>query len=352
MNSQILNLSDTVYYPVQNDLNNEKNNLINKKNYTLKNLQKNAKEAFKIFNLHWGYFKTSVKLTSSTISVIIHSGKWIESHKNIQIELNKISIELKKISSYLKLFSILNIPSTLVSIPAKFKKCEQTIKLKDHEGTVLSGISCSLALGDLFKSVTSGVNTLALTVLKIPVKCLPTIGPLSPIMEGASGATKCYSLFHVLKFKLTFEKNLFRKISNKSSSEAFQVIIKSFLDKHLGSANHSKKINATVLKRNSNETTVVKLNEISAILQQNETLTEEQTENIVSTIRQIKKNLNEELLFKSGAVLTSVISGVALAIIYIPVLPIVPPALALTGTIIHLLLKIYQDKSQKRGLKT
>lgn len=320
----------------------DKDKASSKKN-KCKTLKKVAKKAFNSFSHNWKYISMSMKLTSSTIGVVTNSGKWIEYH-------TKIYQGLKQTSFYLKIFSFLNLPFTIIAIPTKLRKVQESVKVKDHEGALLSGLSCFIATGGLLKSIASFVNIAATMIIKSPIRGLTYLNPLSAILTGITGITHCYSLYQTTKFKHNFEKKLFKKITKDQCPLSFTNILQPFLDHYIGENGNqineeNRKLKAIVLERKSNAYIVKKFDEIACTFKKGEIPTAAQTEKIYTHIKEIKKSLHEETLFQAGSVLTSVMAILAMTI-NASFVPIVPSVLIASNSLLKFSMKICRKKNK------
>lgn len=308
-----------------------------------------AKKAFASFASHWEYINKGIGLTRRTITLITESGALIEKgfKKTYQV--------LKQSVLYLKFFAIISIPLGIAKIPSQAKQLKESVLSKDHEGSILSGLSLTTLTVGLFESITSFVNTTIEVISHSPIRWMAAIGrPIGMGLAGINSVKKCHHIYHLCKFSLDLKHNVLNKIENDSVSPSeITEVLKPFLNKYLGSEdtqvpeNQTKKFKARVLERQTNDATVARLNEISDLMNQIEPITSTQATTIRHTLKEIKKDLKDEKLCQAGLILTSVISVIAFATFSLSN-PFIPFGLMATSTIGQIAIKIHEDKKNQK----
>jgi hypothetical protein len=270
-----------------------------------KSIQKIAKQAFDTFSRAWNYAGKAILLARHMLNIIIRTPAWIASgyiHAD-----NCIRNTITK----LKLFTIVGVILDVGSLPSKINTIWTNIQWKDKEGILLSTLSFTVMIADMFDSVTTFVNATLNTLSLATIGWVATISnPFTFSLIGLSATLKAGNLYNLTRFFKEFDWDISKIQDKQLTSEELRSIVLPLMHKHLGKnldpidTEHRTEIT----KRRTSNKILLELKELGGMLDNAES---NGTAKITNMIAQIKKSLKEEMALQAGSLLTTVIAGIA-----------------------------------------
>lgn len=288
-----------------------------------------------------GYASGVFNLTRSIINSIINSGKKLGSRLS----------HLKITSLSLKATSVLNIPQCLMSLPAQTKAIGENIHRKDHEGAIIASVILTLTVGDLANSILATANVIYELASRSAGFIATMAIPLALAAITTKVALTTAHLFHLLKFKHEFNKEVVKKIedSNLNSTE-LRAVINNFVGKYLDlescNVNKCKK-----LERHTNSFILSKMQSLAEILKDGKEISVSEREAILNSVKEMKKSLEIERNCEIGSLVTGVVSIVGSSMLLTPIAPLAPLILVTINATAQLMIMSYRDKNQHYRLK-
>lgn len=289
------------------------------------------------------YADRTITFTRHVINSIIYSGSKIS---------GKVIRSLKTTSSSLKALHFINIPGCLKEFPERIKALGQNIHRKDHEGILFASLAMSYAVADLLDNVATTAVAICDLASRV-VGFLKLIGtPIALAAIAVKVTLTTLHLFHLMKFKHEFNKDVLKKIENKDiSSEDLRNIVKKFLEKHLDPKSPADSNKIRSLERHTNGFTLSKLQKLEEIIKGKEELSDSDRTDVLDIVKDIKKSLEIERNCEVGSLLTALTSGVCYSLFLTPVAPLAPFMVLTINCVAQLTLMTYKDKHKDYRLK-
>lgn len=302
---------------------------------------KPSSSGFKAFKKGWEYTDEVIGLSSNAMNAFARVGRWISC---------KASRALKHTAQRLDLFSIVNIPINLTKIPSKIQKIWNSIQWKDREGAVLATFSFTLFIGNMFDTLTTFVNSVLEVLSRQEVGWISKMAlPLALTLIGADLVLEGKRLYHLLRFHYKFNHEIIKKNQNmQCSSEELQGLVAPFLEKHLGidRAGEASLLKAKILKRRTTSKIVSQFKALSTILRATDTQPEIKHKEISTRLKMITKLLKKEEISQNIAIVSTLISAIAVGLFFNSAAAIVSFSLLTLSAAIGLGIKIYENHSK------
>jgi hypothetical protein len=312
-----------------------------------------AQRVFMQLDTAWEYVGKSIRLTRNLLNATMRTIRWIYS------ECKDIEPRIQKVVDRLKLFSIVSVPLTISKIPEQIRKIGKSIQLKDREGVLLSTLSVTVLAVDGFDSLMLFVNAILLKFSYASIGWISAIGtPMTLSVVGIGSISRGIRLIHLLNFLRDIDRKLITLIKNKNlSPEELRSVLNDFLESRLGSAadrsrrkqelkSEIEELKEAVLERNTNAKTVSLLNSLMRLLEANETLSEDHATEILHHIEEIVQSLTHEKIFKTGYLISNMITIIGLILLFVPIFPPLPYILLALSLALQLSLQFYHDSKK------
>ncbi|MBN9377239.1 MAG: hypothetical protein BGO14_09100 [Chlamydiales bacterium 38-26] len=289
--------------------------------------------------------------TSTSIRLMCHQGKDIKG-------------TLKSVITHMKLLSIVGVPFSILDVKNLAIKIFHDFLNRDKEGIILSTLSVTILLADIFDSLTTFVNSV-LAAASVPISILASVGmPLAYVMSGLGIVLRTIQIARGAHFYKEVKHQLLSKDKFKDRN-----VLQNFLEKKLGidkerhfHNNHPHDIknlerlkarNKAALLRSAPAEAVKELRFLFSLLENDSTknLDDQLLKQISNSLEKIQHHLRKKLRVDLLSLLANLITTTALILFTIGTGGAAPFILLATSITVRLSIVIYQDILKKKNTK-